>query len=66
LISRYFNSGTDAERFLKGFEVREVRISRQPPEAMKQVVEYDGNEGFYVVLVTEVLIDVEELVPRLE
>ena len=33
---------------------------------MKQVVEYDGNEGFYVVLVTEVLIDVEELVPRLE
>ena len=48
----------------QGFEVREVRINRRPPEAKRVVERSDRKERSYAVLATEVLIDVEELVPR--
>jgi len=51
------------EVFQQAFEAEEGRDNRQSLEA-KHVVERSGKEGFYMIIIFEVLIDVEELVPR--
>ena len=56
-IVRYFNSGA-AGKYSRSRRHKEIYNSA------KQIVERGRKKGFYIILVVEVVVDVEQLLPR--